>query len=79
MKKHINIPVFIPHLACPNDCVFCNQKKIAATEKAPSAKEVKELIKKAVSTLSLSEEKCEIAFFGGSFTGIDKNEMCAYL
>ena len=79
MKKHINIPIFIPHLACPNDCVFCNQKKIAATEKAPTVNEVKEIIKKAVSTLSLSEEKCEIAFFGGSFTGIDKKQMCGYL
>ncbi len=79
MKKHINIPIFIPHLACPNDCIFCNQKKIAATEKAPTVSEVKEIIKKAVSTISLSEEKCEIAFFGGSFTGIDKTQMCEYL
>ena len=79
MKKHINIPIFIPHLACPNDCVFCNQKKIAATEKAPTADEVRKIIKEAVSTLALSGEKCEIAFFGGSFTGIDKKQMCRYL
>ncbi|MBR5186960.1 MAG: hypothetical protein IKW18_00695 [Clostridia bacterium] len=29
MKKHINVPIFIPHLGCPNDCVFCNQRKIS--------------------------------------------------
>ena len=25
-KKQYIIPVFIPHLGCPNDCSFCNQK-----------------------------------------------------
>ncbi len=79
MKKHINIPIFIPHLACPNDCVFCNQKRIAATEAAPTVQQVRELINNAVSTLSLSGDKCEIAFFGGSFTGIEAEMMCAYL
>ena len=29
MKKHINIPIFIPHLGCPNQCVFCNQRTIS--------------------------------------------------
>ena len=79
MKKHLNIPIFIPHLACPNDCVFCNQKKIAATEKAPSVSEVKEMISEAIKTLSLDGERCEIAFFGGSFTGIDRDIMEGYL
>ena len=27
--RHINIPVFIPHLGCPNQCIFCNQKYIS--------------------------------------------------
>ncbi len=79
MKKHLNIPIFIPHLACPNDCVFCNQKKIAATETAPTISDVKEIISEAIKTLSLGGEKCEIAFFGGSFTGIDRGLMEGYL
>ena len=28
-KRHVNIPVFIPHLGCPNDCIFCNQRSIS--------------------------------------------------
>ena len=34
MKRHINIPIFVPHLGCPNTCVFCNQRKISGCEKA---------------------------------------------
>ena len=30
MKTHAIIPIFISHRGCPNDCVFCNQKKITA-------------------------------------------------
>ena len=33
MKKEYVIPVFVPHLGCPNDCVFCNQKSISGQKK----------------------------------------------
>lgn len=26
MKKHYIIPIFVPHLGCPNDCIFCQSK-----------------------------------------------------
>ena len=29
--RHINIPIFIPHLGCPNQCIFCNQRHISGT------------------------------------------------
>lgn len=69
MEKHINIPVFIPHMGCPNDCVFCNQRIISG-KKEFVAEEVIPIIEEALSTVS-SDTKKEIAFFGGSFTGID--------
>ena len=73
MAKHVNIPVFIPHLGCPNDCVFCNQRIISGKQKFV-ADEVISIIEDALSTIDENAKK-EIAFFGGSFTGIEPELM----
>lgn len=74
--RHINIPVFIPHLGCPNQCVFCNQHTISGvSDFDPDS--VRDIIDEALSTVN-SEDDVEIAFFGGSFTGIDR-ELMIYL
>ena len=77
MKKHVNIPIFIPHLGCPNQCVFCNQRTISGVD-AFDIKSVKREIDDALSTINYSQE-VEIAFFGGSFTGIDRSLMISLL
>ena len=77
MKKHVNIPVFIPHLGCPNQCVFCNQKTITGRQ-AFEPDSIISTINEALETLS-PETEAEIAFFGGSFTGIDYSLMCHLL
>ena len=43
-KKQYVIPVFIPHLGCPNDCSFCNQKSISGKTKMPTKEEVVKII-----------------------------------
>ena len=77
MKKHVNIPIFIPHLGCPNQCVFCNQRTISGVSKFDIS-DVKDQINDTLSTVDSSCE-AEIAFFGGSFTGIDKDLMISLL
>lgn len=77
MKKHINIPIFIPHLGCPNQCVFCNQRYITGKTKF-NAEEVNKTIRSALMTVDDNVES-EIAFFGGSFTGIDRDLMIRLL
>ena len=77
MKKHVNIPVFIPHLGCPNQCVFCNQRFISGVNNFDISR-VKTTIETALSTVT-SDIECEIAFFGGSFTGIDRELMIELL
>ena len=77
MKKHVNIPVFIPHLGCPNQCVFCNQRSITGQMRFEPESVVR-IIDEALSTIPENTET-EIAFFGGSFTGIDFSLMCRLL
>ena len=74
MNRRI-IPVFIPHLGCPQDCVFCNQRAIAAPHE-PSEQEVAEIIERG---LSRSGWGAELAFYGGSFTAIGDEKMTGYL
>lgn len=80
MKKHAIIPIFIPHEGCPNDCVFCNQKKITARQKPVHAEDVKNIIEQYLTTLTgRGLDTIEVAFFGGSFTGIPIEQQSAYL
>ena len=78
MKSYSNIPVFIPELACGHQCVFCNQQKISGQIDIPKPEDVDKIVQKYLSTLP---ESCivNIAFFGGSFTGIDVNIQESYL
>lgn len=74
--RHRNIPIFIPHLGCPNMCVFCNQRSISGKQSFDRDAVVDE-IERALDTLPVDSE-VEIAYFGGSFTGIDR-ELMIYL
>ncbi|MEE1038738.1 MAG: radical SAM protein [Eubacterium sp.] len=80
MKKHAIIPVFIPHEGCPNDCVFCNQKIITAKSEPVTVEDVKNIAETYLSTLeNMKVETIEMAFFGGSFTGIPIEKQSQYL
>ena len=72
--RHVNVPIFIPHLGCPNDCVFCNQKRISGTT-CFKKEDTDSLISRAIETTDSNNDHVEIAFFGGSFTGIDRDDM----
>lgn len=76
-RRHINIPVFIPHLGCPNDCVFCNQRAISGHMTFEMSDAVRD-IDTAIASLPPNAD-AEIAFFGGSFTGIDRSLMTGLL
>ncbi len=70
MKKKYIIPIFVPHLGCPNDCTFCNQKKISGQRKEITSEDVKNIIEYYLSNFQKGNKEVEVAFFGGSFTGI---------
>lgn len=71
MKKQYIIPIFVPHLGCPNDCIFCNQKSISGQTKQVTKDDVNIIIEEHLKYIK-ENSKFEIAFFGGSFTGIDE-------
>ncbi|MBR5859126.1 MAG: radical SAM protein [Clostridia bacterium] len=75
MKSHRNLPFFVPHAGCKNCCVFCSQTKITgqSSEKDPSTEiaELRAMCESAEGDFSESQ----IAFFGGSFTAIERSRM----
>lgn len=78
-KEQYTIPIFIPHKGCPNNCVFCNQKKISGQLTDVTAQDVEDKIEEYLKYYSNSKKKIEIAFFGGSFTGIPMDKQIEYL
>lgn len=76
-KKPFIIPVFIPHLGCPHQCVFCNQQAISGREKASrcSLAEITCEIDRWLAWRADSSRPVELAFFGGSFTALPQEEQ----
>ena len=77
MEKHCIIPIFVPHLGCPNDCIFCNQKSISGQKKEMTKEKAKEIIDNYLKSIEKEREniQIEIAFFGGSFTAIKEEKQ----
>ena len=72
------IPVFVPHLGCPNDCVFCNQRRISGAQEPAEVENVKNAIESAAA-LPRNGAKRQLAFYGGSFTAIPSCQQEALL
>lgn len=72
-RRHI-LPFFIPHLGCPRQCVFCDQHKIAGRLAPPTAEEL------GAALAGLPEGlRPELAFYGGSFTALERSRQVYYL
>lgn len=72
------IPIFIPHLGCKNECVFCNQRKISGASSDVKIEDIKEEIDQRLSEFK-QKRKIQIAFFGGSFTGLNIEDQINFL
>ena len=77
-NRHVVIPIFVPHKGCPFDCIFCNQRKISGQTEDISIDSIHSTIQEHLKTIK-PNTIVEIAFFGGSFTGIDKDTQINYL
>lgn len=77
--KHSNISIFVPHIGCPNKCSFCNQRYITGVCKAPRVQDVTDAVNAALNSPNYDPDTTEIAFFGGSFTAINRSYMTTLL
>ena len=77
--KQTNISVFIPHNGCKNTCSFCNQRTISGQSDQITPDALYELLKEQQPYLLKTDRQAQIAFFGGSFTAIDRGYMCSLL
>jgi len=73
------IPIFLPAIGCPERCLFCNQK--ASTEAILSPSSVRNFIEAALARIPDDHESREkqVAFYGGSFTAIRREDQVLYL
>jgi len=71
-RSQLVIPIFIPHEGCPYRCAFCNQSKITGTHMQNDREMVQETIQIYLDALDSNNlpDKREVAFYGGSFTGL---------
>lgn len=76
IKNRAAVAIFVPHEGCPGQCAFCNQRFVSGTGKPPTPEQAGELLKNAAKTL---QGPAQIAFFGGSFTAIDREYMTGLL
>lgn len=76
--SHANISIFVPHKGCPNDCSFCNQRAISGQTVPATAEDVAKSVETAIK-YNIDPKNTEIAFFGGSFTAIEREYMLSLL
>lgn len=71
--------IFVPHNGCPHCCSFCNQVKITGKQSQPTSQDVINAVEIAMQSKGYSPQHSEIAFFGGSFTAINRDYMLMLL
>ncbi len=71
------IPIFIPHAGCPHRCLFCDQEKITAQPRQlTDPQQVRKTLDAAIHAKGFDPSRnTELAFYGGTFTGLKKARM----
>ncbi len=77
--RHANVALFVPNNGCPHACSFCSQRSITGRQSQPSPQDVRAAAETALASLGTGAKDAEIAFFGGSFTAIERHYMVSLL
>ena len=74
-----NIALFVPHVGCPCRCSFCDQWAITGGAQPPTPAQVWEAAQAGAQRWGSQVSGLEIAFFGGSFTAIPRQQILSLL
>jgi histone acetyltransferase (RNA polymerase elongator complex component) len=78
-QKPFIIPIFVPHMGCPHRCVFCNQTSITGADPYPFREAITERLRNHLRSQPKRGGRKEVAFYGGSFTGMEKAVQVYFL
>ncbi|MFH1349860.1 MAG: radical SAM protein [Pseudomonadota bacterium] len=75
--RNLIVPIFIPNQGCPHRCIFCQQEKITAqSSQTIDASIVNQVIQNAIDSERFkTRTRREVAFYGGTFTGLPLKRM----
>ncbi|MBW1723193.1 MAG: radical SAM protein [Deltaproteobacteria bacterium] len=75
------VPIFIPNQGCPHRCVFCQQERITAcSHELVSTRRIRDIVETAMHSSGFRTRRPrEIAFFGGTFSGLPVSEIIRLL
>ncbi len=78
-SRYVTIPIFLPELACPFQCIYCDQSKISQQYSLPTDDEIIQTIEQHLKSLPKNTIRVQVAFFGGTFTGLSEAKQRHYL
>lgn len=65
------IPIFIPQLGCPHQCIFCSQPAITDTpRRCPTTEQIRREVNRFLQYGKRRPSIVQISFFGGNFLGL---------
>ncbi len=74
------IPIFLPHMGCPHQCIFCNQRAITGqSAQTPSADQIQQAVRRFLNYGKKRPSTTQISFFGGNFLGLEKETIRSLL
>lgn len=80
-KNNLIIPIFLPFSGCPHRCIYCNQRLLHPQSLDLTSDTVDKTIAEYTRTFKgrRDETNIEVAFYGGSFTGLKRDRQIQIL
>jgi histone acetyltransferase (RNA polymerase elongator complex component) len=79
-ERPLIIPIFLPHMGCPHQCLFCNQTSITGhSQQLPSKAFISRQIERFLAFNHKRRSFTEVSFYGGNFLGLSFDQIVALL